>query len=129
MPATNPAAKPKTPLIDDETKALFELGFIVPLDIVFFCLECLIGFGSLVWIIASKPDFVYILAVVMLMQLLLAVWTITVCYRSCYFTLKMRSVMEMLPIEAGKIAFQIHEAKVGSVTKPGETIKTMPPGI
>jgi len=122
-------ATSRTPIIDEETKALFSLGFMAPLDFIFFALEVVVGFGTAVWAIAAKPDFIYILAMAIFMQGMLSVWTLTVCYRACYFTLKMRAVMETMPEQAARIAFKIHAANVGTPTKPGEKVEPMPPGI
>lgn len=118
----------KLPLVDDETKALLQLGFIVPIDFVFAAVLFLGAFATIVWIAAAKPDFVYVMAVAICMLILLSVWTLTVAYRGIYFTLKMRAVMETMPEEAAKIAFKIHEIKMAQPGQP-QKIAPMPPGL
>ena len=119
--ATNPQIESnKTRFIDDETKSLFQLGFVAPLDYIIFGTLVIVGFAGLVWAISARPDFVYIIAVLLCLQFLVSIWAITLMYRACYFTLKMRAVMETMPEIAAQIAFKIHEQRLNSIGKQGE---------
>jgi hypothetical protein len=104
----------KTPWIDNETKSLFELGFVMPMDFLFLALEVVGGTAALIWILVTKPDFIYVVATLVVLNGLLSVWLITLIYRCSYFVLKMRAVMETMPEAAGKIAFSIFQQSVGS---------------
>jgi len=119
--ATNPQIEnsTKTQFIDDETKSLIQLGFIAPLDYVIFFTLVIVGFGGLVWAVSARPDFVYIMAVLLCLQFLVSLWAITLIYRACYFTLKMRAVMETMPETAAQIAFKLHEQKLTSIGAQG----------
>jgi hypothetical protein len=129
MPAPNlPIERPKTPLLDEETKSLLQLGFIVPTDFVFLIILGLIGFSSLIWIIATKPDFVYILAILICANFLTTIWVVTLVYRACYFVLKMRAVMETMPELAAHIALKLHEQQLNTPAVAGTNKPTPMPG-
>jgi len=130
MPAVpqSPADKPKLPLIDEETRSLVQLGFIVPIDFVFVGILGFVGFTSLIWIIAAKPDFVYIMAVLLCLHFVATIWSITLIYRCCYFVLKMRAVMETMPETAAQIAVKIHEQRLSTVAGAATPPTPMPSG-
>lgn len=117
-PAT-PIPRRGLPLIDEETKSLFQLGFIVPIDFVFLAVLVMTAFGSAIWFIAARPDFVYVVGILACCVFLTTIWLVTLAYRIMYFVLKLRAVMEILPEEAGKIAFKIHEIQIAQAGKKG----------
>jgi len=128
MPPQSPAEKPKLQLIDDETRSLFQLGFIVPIDFVFAGILVFVGFTALIWIISARPDFVYIMAILLCLHFVATIWSITLIYRACYFVLKMRAVMETMPETAAQIAVKIHEQRLSTVAGATTAPTPMPAG-
>jgi hypothetical protein len=118
-PPATPIERPKTPLLDEETKSLLQLGFIVPTDFVFLIILVLVGFSSLIWILSARPDFIYILAIIVCANFLTTIWAVTLIYRACYFVLKMRAVMETMPELAAHIALKLHEQQLNTPAAAG----------
>lgn len=84
-------------LLDAETKALLELGFIRLLDLVFFVLIL-----SSIGLCFVRPD--WLLWCAGTAAFCGVFWVLMLLYRLMYFVLKLTAEVKMLPAAAAKLA-------------------------
>lgn len=103
----------KLPLLDPETQALLSFGWIRLIDVVLLSvcgLVALAGFG--LWLF-GQPTSGQLMALALALCSVQLSWAIMLLYRACYFVLKMRAAVELLPDRAARLAVQFMTAGGG----------------
>jgi hypothetical protein len=99
---------PKTPIIDNETAALFKVGFIKPTDGVIFAVVMLILFVSTCYAIFAQPDPLKLICLILFVQFILLFWIVILTYRVSYFVLKLSGIVHTMPEQAARLAVSFH---------------------
>lgn len=101
----------KLPIIDPETIALLRLGWIRALDVVIFLIVIFLSALTTVGVLFGFLETNQILLCGISALGLTQFWLLSVSYRACYFTLKMRAIIETMPQEAARIALNYADTK------------------
>lgn len=115
----SPVSKNTVLFLDEETKALMQLGFFKPVDAVFFLLifglMLLIACGALIqWLNVAA-----VLVLLLCCVLLAAAWIVTLLYRVCYFVLKLMAAVESMPEDSAVLAAKLLHTSVLSQPSAG----------
>ena len=95
---------PKLPLIDSQTKALWEVGFWKPADFAVIAIELFAVMTMGFWWVFGTPFALGILCVLVSMLILLVAWGILLIYRCMYFVVQARADINLMPATAAKLA-------------------------
>jgi|KBSSwiStaDraftv2_1062776.scaffolds.fasta_scaffold00022_107 branched-subunit amino acid ABC-type transport system permease component len=92
------------PLLDEQTRALFQVGFIRPID--FFASGSIIAtvITTFFWWAFGTPTWQNLVMVMLGVLLVLAVWIAILVYRCCYHVIMARSEINTMPEAAAKLA-------------------------
>ena len=100
------------PFVDPQTKALFDVGFVKPIDFMFVgALLSIVAIGSAHWFFGALP-FVGILTYALLEALIMQVWLIILVIRSMWFTVQVMADIKMMPSDAAKLALRFSQQGV-----------------
>lgn len=100
---------PKIPLLDPETQALLHFGWFRLIDGVLLAVLVLTAAVGMAWWTFGAPSTGNILGLVLSAIVVLLIWCVMLLYRACYFILKMRSAVELMPNTAARIAVKFIE--------------------
>jgi hypothetical protein len=103
------------PLLDEQTRALFQVGFIKPVDFVALGTILVTGTTTFFWWCFGSPTWQNIVSVVLLVLLVMATWMIILIYRCCYHVIMARSEINTMPEAAAKLAISY---QIGVRTPP-----------
>lgn len=92
------------PLFDEQTKALFQVGFIKPIDFVFALLLVAAGITSFFWAIFGTPTLRGFEAILLSAVTVTLVWLVILVYRCLFHVIQARSEINLMPDSAAKLA-------------------------
>jgi F0F1-type ATP synthase assembly protein I len=92
------------PLLDEQTRALIQVGFIRPID--FVASGTIIGTAitTFFWWFFGSPTWQHLVLVMLGLLLVLAGWIVILVYRCCYHVVMARSEINTMPEAAAKLA-------------------------
>lgn len=95
-----------SPLIDNETKVLWKLGYIRVIDFIVILNVLGIGVVDFFWWFFGHPTTTQLLCSALCVALLLQVWTLLLVYRCARFVLDVFAEIKTMPEQAAKLAVQ-----------------------
>jgi hypothetical protein len=92
------------PLLDEQTRALFQVGFIRPMDFVAVGTILSTLVTTFFWATFGHPTWQNVVLVALGLLLVTAWWAIILVYRCCYHVIMARSEINTMPDAAAKLA-------------------------
>lgn len=80
------------------------MGWMSTVDFLFMFVLLVTGTGTLLWCLLGWPSAVQLLGIGVATIIFLLLWVLLLLYRSMLFTLEVRADINMLPVEAARIA-------------------------
>lgn len=95
---------PPRPIVDDQTRALWQIGFWRPLDFVIAGVELVTLITCFFWWAFGHPTAMGALLTAIAMIGLLQVWIILLVYRCLFFIVQTRADINLMPAAAAQLA-------------------------
>lgn len=92
------------PLLDDQTKALFQVGFIRPVDFVLAGSLLVTAITTFFWWFFGSPTWQHLVVVLLGTLHVLGLWIVILVYRSIFHVVMARSEINTMPDAAAKLA-------------------------
>ena len=92
------------PLLDDQTRALFQVGFVRPVDFVLAGALLATAVTAFFWWFFGSPTWQHLVLVLLGTLHVLGVWIVILAYRGIYHTVMARSEINTMPEAAAKLA-------------------------
>lgn len=92
------------PLLDEQTRALFQVGFIRPVDFVALGTILATTITTFFWWAFGTPTWQNVVLVLLGVALVFQAWIVILVYRACYHVIMARSEINTMPEAAAKLA-------------------------
>lgn len=91
-------------LFDEQTKALWEVGFVRPIDLMYAAVMAMCAVTAMFWCIFGNPTVIALLTTAVSMLVMFQLWLILLLYRCLYFIIQTRADINLMPEQAAKLA-------------------------
>lgn len=106
----------KRQLLDKQTKALIQTGYIGWSDLLFLITSFLYALVLTCWAVFGQFDPLIAALAISGLLLLVLVWVLMTLFRCMYFVIQLMADIKMLPADAAKLALKFSVSQVDDQT-------------
>ena len=110
------------PILDQETRALAQVGFFRPLDFVMLGGATFYLVTFVYWCIFTAPPAINVMVVLFFLLLWMSFWIVLLLFRACRFIVEVRAAIATLPYDSAR-ALSTYFTEGGAAS---ENVKTNP---
>lgn len=92
------------PLLDEQTKALIQVGFFKPIDMAAVLVLACSAVTVFFWWAFGAPTWQQLVLILLGAILFVAIWLVILVYRCCFHVIMARSEINTMPEAAAKLA-------------------------